>query len=66
MQKQDIGSVQFVGEGLQRPECVLATKRGELFMSDRAGIAIIGADGVTRRNDEPIRHPVRQERRGSW
>lgn len=49
MQKQDIGSVRFVGEGLQRPECVLATKRGELFTSDRAGIAIIGADGVTRR-----------------
>ena len=47
--KQDIGAVQFVGEGLQRPECVLATKRGELFVSDRAGIAIIGPDGATRR-----------------
>lgn len=49
MQQQDMGAVRFVGEGLQRPECVLATRRGELFVSDRAGVAIIGPDGATRR-----------------
>ncbi len=49
MQKQDIASLRFVGEGLQRPECVLATRKGELFMSDREGVAVIGPDGATRR-----------------
>jgi sugar lactone lactonase YvrE len=33
--------ITFVGEGLARPECVLATARGALFVSDRRG-------GVTR------------------
>ena len=49
MHKQDIAALRFVGEGLQRPECVLATAKGELFTSDRAGFAVIGPDGTTRR-----------------
>lgn len=39
----------FVGEGLERPETVLATRTGDLFMPDkRGGISIVRADGSTR------------------
>ncbi len=39
----DIG---FVGSGLARPECVLATARGSLFVSDRrGGVCCIEPDG---------------------
>ena len=37
----------FVGVGLQRPECVLATRAGDLYCSDwRGGVARIHADGA--------------------
>jgi len=37
----------FVGRDLARPECVVATARGELFVSDRrGGITWLGADGT--------------------
>ncbi len=36
----------WVGQGLVRPECVLATARGDLFTADwRSGVAHIQADG---------------------
>jgi sugar lactone lactonase YvrE len=39
----------FVGSGLQRPECVLATRRGDLYASDaRGGVAHILPDGSHR------------------
>jgi sugar lactone lactonase YvrE len=42
----DLDSVSFTGAGLRRPECVLATRRGELFASDwRGGVAHRRADG---------------------
>lgn len=45
----DPGAISFIGNGLQRPECVLATRSGELFVSDaRGGVSIFGADGAQR------------------
>jgi sugar lactone lactonase YvrE len=39
----------FVGEGLVRPECVLATSAGDLFTADwRGGVAHLSADGRQR------------------
>jgi sugar lactone lactonase YvrE len=41
------GSVRFVGEGLSRPECVLATAAGDLFTADwRGGVARLCPDGT--------------------
>ena len=37
MQTRNLADVRFVGTGLQRLECVLATRRGPLYVSDRAG-----------------------------
>lgn len=40
-------SLQFVGRGLNRPECVLATARGDLFTADwRGGVAHTRGDGT--------------------
>jgi len=40
--------VQFFGAGLARPECVLTTRSGDLFVSDqRGGVSMITADGTT-------------------
>lgn len=39
-------TLRFVGNDLNRPECVLATARGELFTADwRGGVAHLRADG---------------------
>ncbi len=39
--------LEFVGRDLARPECVLTTAKGDLFVSDRrGGIMRIGADGT--------------------
>lgn len=41
-----LDDVRFVGRDLQRPECVLATRSGALYVSDRrGGITRIAADG---------------------
>jgi sugar lactone lactonase YvrE len=41
-----VGNVQWVGKGLVRPECVLATAAGDLFSSDwRGGVAHVHPDG---------------------
>ncbi|MEO8347163.1 MAG: SMP-30/gluconolactonase/LRE family protein [Betaproteobacteria bacterium] len=45
-QAVDLASVTRVGAGLQRPECVLATERGDLYTADwRGGVAHIHPDG---------------------
>ncbi len=42
-----LASIKRVGSGLNRPECVLANARGDLFTSDwRGGVAHIGTDGT--------------------
>jgi sugar lactone lactonase YvrE len=42
-----LDSIGFIGEGLMRPECVLATRRGDLYTSDRrGGVMHIAADGA--------------------
>ncbi len=39
--------IEFVGSGLQRPECVLATENGRLYASDwRGGVAVLELDGT--------------------
>jgi sugar lactone lactonase YvrE len=39
-------SLRFIGRGLHRPECVLATARGDLYAADwRGGVARIAPDG---------------------
>lgn len=44
-----LDQIRFVGEDLDRGECVLATKNGTLYMSDRrGGITVLGPDGSTR------------------
>ena len=43
----DPRKLQFTGEGLSRPECVLATRSGDLFVSDtRGGASMIRPDGT--------------------
>lgn len=42
----DKGSIQYVGEGLQRPECILAERDGSLWTADaRGGVVRLGPDG---------------------
>ncbi|MCC6868521.1 MAG: SMP-30/gluconolactonase/LRE family protein [Burkholderiales bacterium] len=42
----DLDSVTFTGSGLQRPECVLATRAGRLYVPDwRGGVVRIDPDG---------------------
>ena len=41
--------LEFVGESLHRPECVLATSSGNLHVADwRRGVTIIAPDGSQR------------------
>jgi sugar lactone lactonase YvrE len=41
-----LDALTFVGAGLERPECVLATARGDLYTADwRGGVAALRADG---------------------
>jgi sugar lactone lactonase YvrE len=43
----DPATLGFVGEGLQRPECILAERDGTLWVADgRGGVTRIGADGA--------------------
>lgn len=44
-----LDSLSFVGSGLQRPECVLATARGDLYSADwRGGVAHLLPNGEQR------------------
>ncbi len=41
--------VQFIADNLSRPECVLTTRSGDIFVSDaRGGVSVIKADGEQR------------------
>jgi SMP-30/Gluconolactonase/LRE-like region len=43
-----LNDVEFVGSGLARPECVLTTRSGDLFVSDkRGGVSIVRGNGET-------------------
>ena len=43
----DKASIRYVGEGLQRPECILAERDGTLWAADaRGGVARINPDGT--------------------
>ena len=45
----DLSDLRFVGSGLERPECVLATRSGALYSADwRGGVACTTADGASR------------------
>jgi sugar lactone lactonase YvrE len=39
--------VTFLGEGLDRPECVLCTAAGDVFVSKREGLSRVSPDGTT-------------------
>ena len=55
----DRSRIRYVGEGLQRPECILAEPDGTLWAADaRGGVARIGADGSQK--------IVTQKRSGSF
>ena len=42
----DLDRVDFVGRGLNRPECVLCTANGRIYTADwRGGVAVMEADG---------------------
>ena len=44
-----LDDISTIGQGMQRPECVLATKSGDLFCSDsRGGYNIVKPDGQSR------------------
>ncbi len=42
-----IADVTWLGEGLDRPECVLCTAAGEAYVSKRDGLTRVAADGAT-------------------
>jgi len=54
----DNPSVQFVGHGLQRPECILAEKDGTLWSADARG----GVVRITPRGDQQIITQKRSEK----
>jgi sugar lactone lactonase YvrE len=43
-----LGDLHFLGSRLRRPECVLATASGDLFVTDAHGVAIVSPDGAVR------------------
>jgi gluconolactonase len=45
--------IQFIGKELNRPECVLAARTGELWISDRRGIVSIDSNGRQRLTERP-------------
>jgi sugar lactone lactonase YvrE len=55
MDRIRLDDLEFIGAGLARPECVLTTRSGDLFASDRAGVAVLKPDGEVRRI--PARDP---------
>ena len=58
----DLASIRRIGAGLQRPECVLTTARGDLYTADwRGGVAHIRPDGTQAlyRCELPGQRPAR-------
>src|SRR5437867_2830539 len=57
----DKASLQYIGQGLQRPECILAEPDGTLWSADaRGGVVRISANGeqriITQRRSEQFQH----------
>ena len=49
LSKMGLSEVEFLAPKMRRPECVLATARGEIFASDgRGGVSVVEADGASR------------------
>lgn len=62
----DKASIRYVGEGLQRPECILAEPDGTLWAADaRGGVARINPDGTQKivTQNAPVRSRARKTRR---
>ena len=50
MHKISINELDFIGHDIERGECVLSTKSGDLFLPDRrGGVNIIRANGLSER-----------------
>ena len=49
MPTRTLADIRFIGSDLRRPECVLVTRRGVLYVSDREGYATIAPDGTVTR-----------------
>lgn len=50
----ELEALAFVGQGLKRPECILSTRAGSLFVSDwEGGVARLAPDGGITRTLEP-------------
>jgi sugar lactone lactonase YvrE len=48
MASVELSDIDFIGTGLARPECVLTTRSGDLFVSDsRGGVSVVRKDGRT-------------------
>jgi sugar lactone lactonase YvrE len=61
-EKVDLGAIERLGTGLQRPECVLANARGDVYTADwRGGVAQLRADGgqALFRGELPDGRPAR-------
>src|SRR5450756_2037156 len=57
----DRATLQFIGEGLQRPECILAEQDGTLWTADsRGGVVLLRHDGtqqiITQRISDHFEH----------
>ena len=51
-----VSELEFVGQDLARPECVVPTANGDVFVSDgRGGITCLRADGGCGLNDRKTR-----------
>lgn len=49
MLKVEPDAIEYLGAGLSRPECVLTTRSGDIFVSDnRGGVCVVTADGASR------------------
>ncbi|TCR64050.1 sugar lactone lactonase YvrE [Bosea sp. BK604] len=48
MQRLELSDLDYVGDGLDRPECVMTTRSGDMFTPNKqGGISIVRADGRT-------------------
>ena len=53
--------ITYVGEGLQRPECILAEPDGSLWVADaRGGVVHIRSDGSQAADCPDPRHPIQR------
>jgi gluconolactonase len=55
----DLSTIEYVGSGLQRPECILAEKNGTLWSADARG-------GVVKLTPDGKQHIITQQRSGHF